>query len=187
MALNAKGQVFVIIRVNDITDRVRRLETVEAIEDYPELKSIQDKGECVFRTPLSLDISIVREYDHIRLEGVVATDVTLSCSRCLVPFASALKSSFTIFYSRSAGKEVLDEEVELGEKELVSAYYDGDEIDLSPEISDHVLVELPLKPLCRSDCKGLCMTCGEDMNISPCNCSSTGGSLAFSALKNFKL
>jgi uncharacterized protein len=184
--LNAKGRSSVIIRVNDITDRVRRLEALEEIADYPVLKAMQDNGECLFLSPLSLDISVVREYDHIRLEGSVATEVKLNCSRCLAPFESDLRSSFTIFYSQADGVDVQDEEVELGERELVSAYFNGDQIDVSPEISDHVVVELPLKPLCSHNCQGLCMTCGADLNTSQCNCSSNGGSLAFSALKNFK-
>lgn len=176
-----------IIRVNDITDKVRSFTATEEIEQHPVLKAMQDNGECLFLAPLSLDCSIVREYDHIRLEGVVGTEVRLDCSRCLAPYNAPIRSEFTIFYSRFSSGEIPDEEVELGEKELVSAYYEGDEIDLSPEISDHVLIEFPVKPLCSSGCLGLCASCGSDMNQSQCSCALTGGSLAFSALKNLKL
>ena len=176
-----------VIRVNDITDKVRRLKAVEEIEQHPVLKAMQDSGECHFLSPLSLDISVIREYDHIRLEGLVTTDVRLDCSRCLTSYESDIRSAFTIFYSKFTGKEAPDEEVELGETELASAYYEGDEIDLSPEICDHVLIEFPLKPLCSSGCLGLCSSCGADMNKLPCSCALTGGSLAFSALKNLKL
>jgi uncharacterized protein len=182
-----RDRLRVVIRVNDITDKVRRLTATEEIEQHPVLKAMQDSGECAFLAPLSLDVSIVREYDHIRLEGIVTTGVRLDCSRCLTPYDTAIRSEFTIFYTRHTGSETADEEVELGEKELVSAYYDGDEIDLSPEISDHVLIEFPVKPLCSSGCLGLCSMCGADMNQSPCSCAGTGGSLAFSALKNLKL
>jgi uncharacterized protein len=177
----------VIIRVNDITDKVRHLAALEEIAEHPVLKEMQDRGECTFRSPLSIDITVVREYGHIRLEGVVATDVTHNCSRCLTAYDASIKSSFTIFYSRFSGKDIQDEEVELGEHELVSAYYEGDQIDLSSEISDHVLIEFPLKPLCSFDCRGFCMDCGADLNQTPCNCSDNRGSFAFSALKNFKL
>lgn len=176
-----------VIRVKDITDKVRHFTATEDIDLHPVLKDLQDSGECTFLAPLSLDFSIVREYDHIRVLGVVDTKVRLDCSRCLTPYDSVIRSEFTIFYSRLSASVPDDEEVELGEKELVSAYYDGDDIDLSPEISDHVLIELPVKPLCRSGCLGLCHTCGSDMNQSPCSCAATGGSLAFSALKNLKL
>ena len=59
--------------------------------------------------------------------------------------------------------------------------------DVSPEIVDHVLMELPIKPLCSDACRGLCPNCGADLNVSLCNCSEQGSSLAFSALKNLKL
>jgi uncharacterized protein len=177
----------VIIRVNDITDKVRHLSALEEIAEHPVLKEMQDLGECFFKSPLSVDVAVFREYDHIRLEGAVSTEVALNCSRCLASYNTSIKSSFTIFYSRFSGKDIQDEEVELGEHELVSAYYEGDQIDLSSEISDHVLIEFPLKPLCSFDCRGFCMDCGADLNLSPCNCADNRGNLAFSALKNFKL
>ncbi|MBT0665792.1 DUF177 domain-containing protein [Geobacter pelophilus] len=176
-----------IIRVNDITDKVRRITAVEEIAEHPVLKALQDDGECTFRSPLSLEFSIVREYDHIRVEGVVSVNVTLACSRCLAAYETGLKSEFTIFYSKSKDRFTPDEEVELGEKELVSAYYEGDEIDVAPEIADHVLIELPLKPLCTTSCQGLCSTCGADLNTTTCRCSETSTGFAFSALKNFKV
>jgi len=177
----------VIIRVNDISDRVRHLAAIEGIDEHPVLKAMQDRGECVFNSPLTIDVSVVREYDHIRLEGNVSTEVTFNCSRCLNSYDTEIRSSFTVFYTKFTGKNVPDEEVELGENELVSAYYEGDNIDVAPEISDHVLIEFPLKPLCSYVCKGICMTCGVDLNTTPCNCSDNHGGLAFSALKNFKL
>lgn len=175
------------IRIIDITDKVRRLTATEEIDQHPVLKAVQESGECTFLEPLALDMSVVREYDHIRLEGIVSTSVRLDCSRCLTPYEAAIRSEFTIFYTRATGGETADEEVELGERELASVQYDGDEIDLSPEISDHVLVEFPVKPLCGSGCRGLCATCGADMNNAPCTCAGTGGNIAFSALKNLKL
>lgn len=177
-----------VIRVHDITDRVRRLNAVEDISEHPVLKEMQETGECMFRSPLAIDLSVVREYDHIRLEGSISIDVTLTCARCLVPYERTLKSVFTVFYTKAVKASVMpDEEVELGESELVSAYFEGDEIDVSPEIVDHVLMELPVKPLCKDTCRGLCANCGSDLNVSVCNCPEQGGSLAFSALKNLKL
>ena len=49
----------------------------------------------------------------------------------------------------------------------------GDLLDLEPLARDTVLLELPLAPLCRDDCAGICPTCGADRNVAPCRCSST--------------
>ncbi|GAM09986.1 hypothetical protein OR1_02271 [Geobacter sp. OR-1] len=176
-----------IVRVNDITDKVRSLAAVEAIDEHPILKALQDEGECLFRSPLTVDVTVVREYDHIRLEADVTVVVALNCSRCLASYETTLKSNFTVFYSKSTGSFVPDEEVELGERELVSAYYEGEEINVSPEIAEHVLIELPLKPLCSEGCRGLCPSCGVDLNTTVCDCSDNRSGFAFSALKNFKV
>ena len=175
------------IRVNDITDMARRLTAMEQVDEHPTLVELQEEGLCTFLAPIALDFTAVREYDHIRVEGIVSTRVRLDCSRCLTPYETGVSSSFTIFYTRASAQLRQDEEVELGERELVSATYDGDEIDLSSEIAEHVIMELPLKPLCRDECRGLCGSCGVDLNVAECHCTKGTTSLAFSALKDFKL
>ncbi len=176
-----------VIRVKDITDRARCLTAIEKVEEHPTLLSLQAEGICTFLSPLALEFRSVKEYDHIRVEGLVETDVTLTCSRCLTPFDKHLRSSFTIFYTKAINAVPLDEEVELGEKELISATYDGDEINISPEVDEHVIMELPMKPLCSGGCRGLCSSCGTDLNRMECDCAGKRGSFAFGALKNLKL
>ena len=50
--------------------------------------------------------------------------------------------------------------------------YDGDTIDLAPLVHDAVFLELPLTPLCREDCRGLCVQCGIDLNDAACECQA---------------
>jgi uncharacterized protein len=71
--------------------------------------------------------------------------------------------------------------------DLLSSSYSGDEIDLTHEIEEQIAMEIPLKPLCNEECKGLCHECGADLNTSTCSCSKEPVSLTFSALKNFKV
>ena len=47
---------------------------------------------------------------------------------------------------------------------------EGDQLDLRPLVRDALLLELPLAPLCREDCRGLCAECGADLNLGPCQC-----------------
>ncbi|HET7488963.1 MAG TPA: DUF177 domain-containing protein [Acidimicrobiales bacterium] len=58
----------------------------------------------------------------------------------------------------------------------------GDRIDLAPLARDAVLLELPLAPLCRDDCSGLCPVCGADRNQAPCACDPTAGDPRWAAL-----
>jgi DUF177 domain-containing protein len=174
------------VRVDEIKNKARDLSAVEEVKDYPTLAALQESGECAFLEPLRLDMTVAREYDHIRAQGRVATRTRLVCSRCLTEYETDIVSPFTIFYLRSAG-ESRDEEVELSERDLVSAAYDGDEIDFTDEIAEQVLMEIPFKPLCSEECKGLCVSCGADLNTTDCGCSHNQESLKFSVLKNLKV
>jgi uncharacterized protein len=80
-----------------------------------------------------------------------------------------------------------DEEVELAEEELVSATYEGNEIDFTAEVAAQIIMAIPIKPLCRENCRGLCPTCGADLNIAECACDRNEAGFKFSALKNLKI
>jgi uncharacterized protein len=80
-----------------------------------------------------------------------------------------------------------DEDVELAEEDLISATYEGDEIDFTREITEQVVLAIPFKPLCSEDCKGLCIKCGAELNITECSCSQDTMNLQFNALKNLKV
>ncbi len=174
------------IRVSDITEKEKNLSGEEQLSLYPTLLQVQSSGECEFLSPVGFSLSIAREYDHIRVNGSVNTEVRLSCSRCLGEFSTPITSLFTIFYTRSE-EDIPEDEVELGETDLVSASYNGDEIDFADEIAAQILLGLPYKPLCTDDCKGLCVTCGTDLNVTACSCSENDVSLVFSPLKGFKV
>jgi uncharacterized protein len=174
------------VRVDDIKDKVRDLSAVEEVASYPTLAALQESGECSFLAPLQLRLTVAREYDHIRAEGEVETRVRLACSRCLTEYEAAIVSPFTIFYIPSVGGSQ-DEEVELTEQDLISVTFEGDEIDFTEEIAEQILMEIPFKPLCREECKGLCPMCGTDLNTAECACSGQQANLTFSALKNLKV
>lgn len=174
------------IRIDDLKDKTVELSDVEPVAGYPTLVAMEEAGECSFLAPLTIHLAVAREYDHIRVSGRVATELRLNCSRCLAEYRAQVDSPFTIFYLRATGTDQ-DEEVELAEEELISATYSGDEIDFTPEIAEQIIMAIPFKPLCREDCRGLCPTCGADLNVAGCDCSRQEINVKFSALKNFKV
>ena len=174
------------IRVDDIKEKPLVLSADEEVSGYPVLSRMQEEGECIFLSPVRLQVTATREYDHIRVAGSVEVDVRMGCSRCLAEFEAGIGSAFTIFFSRQTAIEPDEDEVELAEQDLVAATYAGDEIDLLDEMQEQVVMELPFKPLCREECKGLCSSCGADLNQGECGCEKNPTSLSFSALKDFK-
>lgn len=172
------------IRVEGLSETPLHLSAREPISDFPALSELQENGECRFLSPLQLDFTVAWEFDHIRVHGRVETTVCFNCSRCLAEYDTRLFTEFTIFYSKTSGVP-LEEEVALAEEDLVSVSYEGDTIDFTNEVEEQVLMEIPLKPLCREECKGLCSTCGADLNTGECECARSGTSFTFSALKDF--
>jgi len=174
------------IRVADIAEKPKTIEATDAFSHYPALVKAQEAGECEFISPLAISLSIAREYDHIRLHGDIGASVRLTCSRCLADYTAAISSRFTIFYTKSVESQPEDE-VELGEEDLISASYSGDEIDFAEEIAEQVLLEIPYKPLCTEECRGLCFSCGTDLNNAVCSCGENAVSMKFSPLKGLKV
>lgn len=174
------------IRVADITEKEKIVEASDPASLYPTLLQVQESGECTFLSPVVVTLSIVREYDHIKVRGRVETGAALACSRCLAGFNVDIASSFTIYLTKSTGP-IEEDEIELAEEDLLSVTYGGEEIDLSNEIAEQVLLEIPYKPLCKESCLGLCPMCGADKNTSSCNCMEAKTSMAFSSLGGFKV
>jgi len=175
------------IAVDHILDKPLLLNFEKPIETFQVLEEIQKDNYCRFIGSIRGEISIVREFDHLRANGTVTAAATFSCSRCLIDYDSQIVSNFTILFRKDIGDHIEEDEIELGEQDLVSSSYSGNEIDLTHEIEEQIAMEIPLKPLCSSSCKGLCHLCGTDMNRSQCSCSNEPVSLKFSALKDFKV
>lgn len=175
------------IRVDDITEQPKLLSFQESCEAFPLLGDLQLRGESEFLSPILVELTVSREYGHIRVKGNVAARLRFACSRCLAPFDADISSLFTMFYTEGDSIASGEDEVELAEEDLVSVSYEGDEIDFAPEIAEQVIMELPLKPLCSDGCQGLCAVCGADLNEGDCGCERATFNLKFSALKNFKV
>jgi uncharacterized protein len=132
---------------------------------------VGDSREFVFDIPtihLDSDFDLVdlRGMAHITrtAQGLLA-QVKLSammdcdCVRCLNSFKYPLKTEFTELYAFSRNS-ITDSGLILPEDA---------HIDLLPLIREYMLLEVPMSPLCRSDCKGLCPICGENLNETTCN------------------
>lgn len=182
--------VHVKLIVDQIKDTPVAVHFDKPVAEFPLLVGMQNDTGCRITGNIQGDVTVTREFDNIRATGRVTAPLALSCSRCLADFTSFIDTSFTIFFRKAnvAATSVLaEDELELGEMDLLSSPYSGDEIDLTHEIEEQVAMEIPLKPLCDDACKGLCHQCGTDLNTSTCSCSKEPVSLKFNALKDFKV
>ncbi|HYG59677.1 MAG TPA: DUF177 domain-containing protein [Symbiobacteriaceae bacterium] len=134
------------------------------------IESVEAVGETIsFDRPLEGQAEIWNVGDRLLVRAEVSGEATLHCSRCLTPFSYPLDVSFEEEFMEGApGDQVDDEEVEVEQRTVT--YYSGDEIDLSEPLRENALLELPMKPLCSKKCKGLCPTCGTNLNEGACTC-----------------
>jgi uncharacterized protein len=79
-----------------------------------------------------------------------------------------------------------EDEREVAEEDLDTSYYRDDQIDLNELLREQFYLALPMKPLCRDDCAGLCSQCGTNLNIGTCQCSSQWEDPRLAPLKELK-
>jgi uncharacterized protein len=127
--------------------------------------------EIRFDEPFTGRAEIWNSGENLLVRAKLAGEAQVPCSRCLTTFSIGFKVSFDEQFVEGLPDED-DDEAEALEERTVT-YYEGDEIDLTESLRDNVLLELPMKPLCRVDCKGLCPYCGEDKNLVGCDCKET--------------
>lgn len=117
-------------------------------------------GEDInFSKPVKLDLNLAMVGDILMLEGNLETELILSCSRCLEGFNYALNVPISEKFTYNPDNK--DEEI---------FFIDSDTIDITEIIQNNIITSLPMKKLCKEDCKGLCQHCGTNRNFSSCNC-----------------
>jgi uncharacterized protein len=138
------------------------------------------------REPLAIYCELSKSGDLISAKGWVKGKMLLSCGRCLKEFEAPYKSFFEVHYrpQPEASQEEKDNILE-GEVEIV--YFEGDVLDIGDQIRQTVLLSVPMRALCRDDCRGLCAGCGRDLNLDSCQCSEPPTDSRWDALKSFKL
>jgi len=122
--------------------------------DFPELHLPPDLDVTRF----SGTVRISRTPQGLLCEGTFTALRTSDCVRCLEPFDQSLKTEFSEVYAFKSHNFT-----ESG----LFVPEDGN-IDLSPVIREYLMLDLPIKPLCKPDCLGLCVVCGENLNLSTC-------------------
>ncbi len=136
--------------------------------------------------PLTVKIEIYRAGDKYVVEGYLEGPLKVGCDRCLKVHSRQIHSDFRVFMALPP-PDMEEGEIELLEEDLEVNFIKGEEIDLDEIIQEQLYLSLPIKSLCREDCRGLCPLCGKDLNEGDCACEKPGGHPGFSVLKGIKI
>ncbi len=111
--------------------------------------------------PIAAELTIESVVEGVLVTGPVSGDVRCRCARCLKEFEAPMSVEVCELF---AGPGHLQDEQDVYR-------VSGDEIDLEPMLRDELTLALPLNPLCRDDCKGMCARCGRELNDGACDCT----------------
>jgi uncharacterized protein len=121
----------------------------------------------------------------IRLTGEVSTTLDSACARCLEPVVQEVDRKFDLLY-RPLGVDAGREEISVTSAEAEISYYQGESLLLEDVVREQVLLALPLRVICREDCKGLCPHCGKNLNLEQCSCAEPMEDPRWAALKEIR-
>ncbi len=126
-----------------------------------------------------------QEIEDIRVVGEFSARLELNCARCLEPIARELDKSFDLLY-RPQGADAGRDELTVTQAEADIGYYTGEGLQLEDVLREQVLLAVPLKAVCREDCRGLCPHCGRNLNVESCECASGEPDPRWAGLEQFK-
>ncbi|MCC7300592.1 MAG: DUF177 domain-containing protein [Verrucomicrobia bacterium] len=136
-------------------------------EEPGEILELGEGAEFLAAGPVSCDLYAQVVDETLILRGTVSAPLEARCARCTQIFSTTVADSgFLRDFPGIQGTE---------------------EVDVTGEIREAVLLSLPHFPLCDENCKGLCAQCGKNLNSGPCGCRNTETGGSWGALNNLKL
>jgi uncharacterized protein len=148
-----------LIRVADIPEEGLVIEGGEAFP-HP----FQDPGWTLDE----LSLTVEKDGDAVFVRGQLRASVPQQCGRCLESYVATVEPHVDARFIPSSGRR--GEELELRPDDLETDVYDKGVVDLTTLLETETTLLLPMKPLCRDDCHGLCPVCGGNRNAVDCHC-----------------
>ncbi len=134
-----------------------------------------------------LDVRATAELvdDQIRIYGTFHTRLEMVCARCLEIVVEEVSKNFDLFY-RPMNSVSREEEFRLNLDDTEIAFFEGDGLFLADVLAEQVNLSLPMKVICRSDCRGLCPHCGVNLNQEECRCETRAADPRLAPLARLK-
>lgn len=135
--------------------------------------------------PLDVQGSAELIEGQIHINGQLQTRLEMVCARCLEPVVEEVSRDFDLFY-RPLQSMQRDDEMRLKLDDTEMAFFQGEGLFLTDVLAEQVLLSIPMKVICRSDCRGLCPHCGTNLNHDECRCSVQTLDPRMASLARFK-
>jgi uncharacterized protein len=157
-------------RINEIGDEGLALNLALGADwlkaECPDLEATVGKGGLTFQGKLSQD------GDDAFLRGSLRGTLACTCARCLEPARLPLDLPLNVTFVARADSRAEDGADDDDDEDVDVVPFDGDEIDVGPQLREQILLSFPINPLCRESCAGLCPFCGGNRNQVACDCAT---------------
>jgi uncharacterized protein len=142
--------------------------------------------DAALNQPVAADFVLTHKDRDLRVDGTIETNIRFKCSRCAKEFSRSFAASFDLTYLPQPKWTNQNAEIELKYEDMDVAYYDGVALDVNLLVLEQIELAMPMKFVCREDCKGLCYKCGADLNEGMCSCKSEETNSRLSVLLEFR-
>ena len=170
------------INLSDVlSEHHKPIDEVVSVE-MTEFQSMLGDIPIIEKSPAHIVVKHVKQKE-LTIDGSCRLVLEIPCDRCLEPVATEFDLKFSKNIDLAADDNQIDE---LDEKN----YIDGYNLDVDKLLYNEILIGCPMKILCSETCKGICNTCGQNLNEGTCNCEDTSLDPRMSVIrdvfKNFK-
>jgi uncharacterized protein len=169
--------------IAQITENPKELDFRESSEELNRIYSGEAR-DFRFTQPLEVRLVYYRSGPDLFFNGHVKAAVEGRCSRCLKGYSFPLDKDFDFVL---APDTAAPKNKELNQDELGLSFYRGEDLNLEPLIREQVLLALPTRPLCDENCRGLCPSCGVDLNEDACRCAASHSDSRMAIFRDIKL
>ncbi|MCC3373040.1 DUF177 domain-containing protein [Cohnella sp. REN36] len=168
-----------LLNVQELANRKEPAVLEESIDVNPLFAETRDVTPL---SPLQAKVTAVAADGVVNVTGTLTGKLQLLCSRCLTP----LEVEYEFPYGETF-KHVSQEVADRGEQDDEDFVpFHGERLELRPYVEEEMVLSLPLAPLCKEDCKGLCPDCGQNRNETDCKCQQQKIDPRLEALKGWK-
>ncbi|MEW6042570.1 MAG: DUF177 domain-containing protein [Elusimicrobiota bacterium] len=131
--------------------------------------SIKFLEEIAFKDDILLTCAIEKQNNTFKIKSLLKACLLLEFAKCLKTFDFNIKEDFTVF-AKINKDDVEQKADDLADNDIFYISVYDQVIDFTDRVKDEILLSLPIKPLCKENCKGLCSMCGKDLNLGFCEC-----------------
>jgi len=169
------------------------IEIEDLDQDQLHVRHVFPVGEILFSHmdaaldgPVTTDFVLNHKGSDLYITGSLSTVVKFRCSRCARDMVKNLSAGFDLSYLPQPEWPAQDIEVELKYEDMDVAFYDGITFDVNLMVLEQIELAMPMKLVCKEECKGLCFQCGTDLNEGTCSCSKEELDARMGALLEFR-